>query len=68
MLFRTIVFTGMEELRQRIKDTSKPTVICDFSAVPAIDESGGAGPEKNCSLRKNDWANASIWPACALGL
>ncbi len=47
-----LFFTGMEELRQRIKDTSKPTVICDFSAVPAIDESGALALKKLFAAQK----------------
>lgn len=47
-----LFFTGMEELRRKIEETTKPIIVCDFSNVPAVDESGALALKKLITTRK----------------
>lgn len=50
-----LFFTGMEGLRRHIKETTKYIVVCDFSNVTVIDESGALALKKLIlSLRAQD--------------
>lgn len=48
----SLFFTGMEELRKRIKEATKQIVVCDFSNVVAIDESGALPLKKIITVAK----------------